>query len=75
MLVQSTLKTIFKTTMINANTYKPFETFFVTCVLYFVMTFTVTRILRLIERRMDGPRTFTIHGSQTVPEAEIKITK
>ena len=73
--VISVSELFFKTTMINANTYKPFETFFVTCVLYFVMTFTVTRILRLIERRMDGPRTFTIHGSQTVPEAEIKITK
>jgi len=23
---------------------------------------------------MDGPKTFTIHGSQTVPEAEIKVT-
>ena len=72
--VISVSELFFKTTMVNANTYKPFETFFVTCVLYFVMTFTVTRILRLIERRMDGPRTFTIHGSQTVPEAEIKIT-
>ena len=73
--VISVTELFFKTTMINANTYKPFETFFVTCVIYFILTFTVTRILRLIERRMDGPRTFTIHGSQTVPEAEIKVTK
>lgn len=72
--VISVSELFFKTTMVNANTYKPFETFFVTCVLYFVMTFTVTRILRMIERKMDGPATFTIHGSQTVPEAEIKIT-
>jgi len=72
--VISVTELFFKTTMINANTYKPFETFFVTCVIYFVMTFTVTRILRLIERKMDGPKTFTIHGSQTVPEAEIKVT-
>jgi putative lysine transport system permease protein len=56
------------------NSYQYFPVFFITCVLYFIMTFTVTRILRLIERRMDGPKTFTIHGSQTVPEAEIKIT-
>ena len=49
--------------------------FFVTCVLYFVMTFTITRILRLIERRLDGKDTYTIHGSQTVPEGEIKVVK
>jgi putative lysine transport system permease protein len=72
--VISVSELFFKTTMINAGTYKPFETFFVACVLYFIMTFTVTRILRMIERKMDGPKTFTIHGSQTVPEAQIKVT-
>jgi len=72
--VISVTELFFKTSMVNAGTYKPFETFFVACVLYFIMTFTVTRILRLIERKMDGPKTFTIHGSQTVPEAEIKVT-
>lgn len=54
--------------------FQYFPTFLITCVIYFIMTFTVTRILRVIEHRMDGPKTFTIHGSQTVPEAEIKIT-
>lgn len=72
--VISVTELFFKTSMVNAGTYKPFETFFVACVLYFIMTFTVTRILRMIERKMDGPKTFTIHGSQTVPEAEIKVT-
>jgi putative lysine transport system permease protein len=43
------------------------------CLIYFVMTFTVTRILRLIERKMAGSDSYTIHGSQTVPESEIKI--
>lgn len=74
LMVISVTELFFKTSMVNANTYKTFETYFITCVLYLIMTFTVTRILRLIERRMDGPKTFTIHGSQTVPEAEIKIT-
>ncbi len=52
--------------------YKYFEVFFITCVIYFVLTFTVTRILHAVEIRMDGPDTFIIHGSQTVPEAIIK---
>ncbi len=73
--VISVTELYFRTNSVAANTYDYFEAFFVACVLYFIMTFTVTRILRLIERRMDGPKTFTIHGSQTVPEAEIKVTK
>lgn len=44
-----------------------FEASVIACVIYFVMTFTVTRILRYIERRMDGPENYVIHGSQTVP--------
>lgn len=55
------------------NNFRTFEVFFVTCVIYFVMTFTVTRILRLIEKKMAGSSSYTIHGSQTVPESEIKI--
>ena len=53
--------------------YKYFEVFFITSVIYFVMTFATTRLLRLLERKMDGPENYTIHGSQTVPEGEIKL--
>lgn len=57
-----------------AGTYfRYFEVFFITSVIYFVLTFSVTRILRLVERRMDGPQNYVIHGSQTVPEGEIRI--
>ena len=34
--------------------YKYFEVFFITCVIYFILTFTVSRILRWLENRMDG---------------------
>ena len=55
-----------------AGTYfKYFEVFFITSVIYFVMTFTVTRFLRWIERKMDGPQNYDIHGSQTVPDVEL----
>lgn len=40
--------------------YKYFEVFFITCVIYFVMTFTVSRILRWIEGRMEGPRDYQL---------------
>ncbi len=55
------------------NNYRYFEVFLITCLVYLVMTFTVTRILRYWEKRLEGPEVYTIHGSQTVPEAEIKI--
>lgn len=72
--VISVSELFFKSSSIASNNYQYFQVFFVTCVIYFVMTFTVTRLLRVIERKMDGPKTFTIHGSQTMPGAEIKIT-
>ncbi len=56
-----------------AGTYmRYFEVFFITCVIYFVLTFSVTRILLFIEKKMRGSESFVIHGSQTVPHAVIK---
>ena len=55
-----------------AGTYfKYFEVFFITSVIYFVMTFTVTRLLRWLEKKMDGRENYAIHGSQTVPDVEL----
>lgn len=54
--------------------FRYFEVFLITCIIYFIMTFTVTRILRYLEMKLEGPSVYTIHGSQTVPEAEFKIT-
>ena len=63
----------FTSKSIAGNNFRYFETFLITCLVYFVMTFTVTRILRFFEMKLDGPSVYTIHGSQTVPEAEFKI--
>lgn len=53
--------------------YKYFESFFIAAVIYLILTFTTTRILRLIEKRMDGPKSYTIvHGSQTDVSAILK---
>ena len=35
--------------------YKYFEVFFITCVIYFIMTFTASRLLRWVESKMDLP--------------------
>ena len=48
----------FQTKSIAGNNFRYYESFFVASILYFVMTFTVTRILRYIEKRIDGPENY-----------------
>ncbi|NCA99685.1 MAG: amino acid ABC transporter permease [Clostridia bacterium] len=57
-----------------AGTYlRYFEVFFVTSVIYLILTFTVTRLLRLLEKKLDGPDNYTIMGSQTTPDGMIHV--
>lgn len=63
----------FMSKSVSGTNFRYFETFLITCIVYFIMTFTVTRILRWIEVKLDGPSVYTIHGSQTVPEAQFRI--
>ena len=59
-----------------AGTYlRYFEVFFITACIYLALTFTVTRLLRLLERRMDGSVNYTIYGSQSDSQASIKLEK
>ena len=60
---------------VQAMTWNIFETYLIICVMYFIMTFTVTRILRLVEKKLAGSDSYTICGSQSNPEAEIHVTK
>ena len=57
-----------------AGTYfRYFETYFIIAVIYLVLTFTITRLLRLLEKKMDGPENYMIHGSQSDSRATITI--
>ncbi|MEG2702755.1 MAG: amino acid ABC transporter permease [Clostridia bacterium] len=59
-----------------AGTYmRYFEVFFITACIYLALTFTITRLLRLVERRMDGKTNYTIYGSQSDSKASIAIPK
>lgn len=40
--------------------YKFFEAFSIICVIYFIMTFVCSRLLRLMERRIDGSNYYTL---------------
>lgn len=62
--VISVTELYFQTKSVSGNNFRYFESFFVACILYFVMTFTVTRILRYIERKMDGPDNYIMYANQ-----------
>ena len=61
--------------IIKRQNFQTFQTYFVICLLYFILTFTITRLLRWVERKLDGNENYTIFGSQTDVNAEIHITK
>ena len=61
--------------IIKRQNFQTFQTYLVVCILYFILTFTVTRLLRWVERKLDGNENYTIFGSLTDVNAEIHITK
>ena len=61
--------------IIKRQNFQTFQTYLVVCVLYFIMTFTITRLLRLLEKKMDGKENYTIFGSQSDTAAEIHIQR
>mgnify|MGYP003003350970 CR=1 FL=1 len=61
--------------VIKRTNFQTFQTYFVVCVLYFILTFTITRLLRFAEKKLDGKDNYTIFGSQTDVDAEIHIKK
>lgn len=59
-----------------AGTYfRYFEVYFIVAVIYLVLTLTVSRILRYVEKKMDGPDNYVIHGSQSDSRAEIVVSR
>lgn len=68
----------FQTKSVAGNNFRYFESFFVACVLYFIMTFTVTRVLRFIEKKIDGPENYIMYANQMQvekPEDMLRRTK
>ena len=59
--------------IIKRQNFQTFQTYLIVCVLYFIMTYTITRLLRLAEKKLAGKDHYVIFGSQTAPEAEIHI--
>src|SRR3954466_3641587 len=58
--VISVSELFFQTKSIAGNNFRYFESFFVASILYLIMTFTATRILKFVEKRMDGPDNYDL---------------
>jgi len=74
--VISVSELFFITNTVAGMNFRFFEAFFIASVIYFVMTFTVTRILRYFERKLEGSDTYILAGNQMqVQTAEDLIRK
>lgn len=56
----------FQAKSIVSINYQTFATYLLVAAIYFVLTFSVTRILRLIERKLDGKKNYAVLGSQNM---------
>lgn len=63
----------FQAKTIVLKTYDTFSTYLLVAIIYFILTFAITRLLRLLEKKMDGNKNYTVFGSQTDPAAEIHV--
>lgn len=54
----------FQTRSVAGANFMFFQTFIITAIIYFIMTFTITRILLLLEKKLDGPADFVMAGNQ-----------
>ena len=57
----------FVTRSAAGSTYMTFQSFLIASIIYFVMTFVTTRLLRLTEKYMSGSTSYRVHESSTMP--------
>ena len=73
--VINVMELFFMTQKVGGMSLDYLQTYLIASVMYFVMTLSISLLLRLIERLMNGKNSYTIHGSQSNPKAEIRIAK
>ena len=63
----------YQANVVSKLTWEIFPVYAIICVTYFILTFTITRLLRLCEKLLEGSDAYTICGSQSDFRAEIKV--
>lgn len=67
--VISVTELFFQTKTVAGNNFRYFEAFFIVCIIYFILTYAVTLILRYFERKLDGPDNYTVVGNHAQVDA------
>lgn len=49
-------------------TYKNFPVYFIGCVIYFLLTFSITRIIKFIEKKLNGKKNYSLYTSNAIGE-------
>ena len=65
--VISVTELFFMTRSIRGAIFRTYEPFLICALIYLILTFSVSRILRLIERKLDGPKDYSVLQSSTMP--------
>ncbi len=52
--------------IMETSSFKNFESYFIICVVYFLLTFTVTRILRFAEKKLNGKSDYRLYASNAI---------
>lgn len=74
--VISVSELFFATKSVAGVNFMYMETYLVTALIYLVLTFSITRLLRLVEKKMDGPENYNLTGNQMQvlkPEDQAKL--
>ncbi|SOC37422.1 amino acid ABC transporter permease [Ureibacillus acetophenoni] len=63
--VISVTELFFVTQTIASINYKTAETYLIACVMYLIMTFTASQLLRLFEKKLDGPKDYNFQPEKS----------
>ena len=58
--VISVTELFFTSKSVAGSTFRIFESYLITCVIYFVLTFTITRIIRFIEKKLSQDGSYSL---------------
>ena len=61
-----TVELFYTTKGVAGALYTYFEAFTIAMIIYFIMTFTCSRLLRLLEKKMDGPDNYDLATADTL---------
>ncbi len=64
--VISVTELFFQTKSIAGANFKYAESFAIACLIYLLMTFIATRLLRLMEKKLDGPDSYKVENTTAV---------